>query len=62
MVEKKVIQDEINSALQEAYANILEKHNIDSGDIDPEQYSKIDAAEKSLVEATFDWVKKRADE
>lgn len=56
LVDHDYINDKINEKIQEAHREILECHNIQSGDIPPLMKQKLDEAQEALVEATTDWV------
>lgn len=50
------IEEKVKSKLQEAYSDILEHHDIESGDITPQRQVAMDGAEKHIIELTTSWI------
>lgn len=55
-LDEEKVDAEIKSKLQEAYRELLDHHNIESGDIAPAEKERLDNAEDKVVEATENWL------
>jgi len=56
------IKQKIKDKLNEAYSDILDHHNIESGDITPLQQADIEKSEAEVVESTVQWIQSRCNE
>jgi len=58
-VDEDKIEEVIRAKLQEAYAEILTHHNLNSGDITPLEIMDMDSKEEQVVNVTQDWIEGR---
>jgi len=56
------IEDTVKSHLQDAYAEALNQHGIESGDITPMRLMEMEEAEDELVQQVYDWIKSRVEQ
>lgn len=60
--EREQVEDIIEKKLQEAFSEILEVHDLETGDITPLQQAAIDQSRDELVEDVMCWIQTRLEE
>lgn len=54
--DREKIQEIMEENINEGYAEVLEEHGIETGDIRPERLIEMDKKEQALIDETAKWV------